>query len=221
MRKNIFLLVLLLHGFSRSSAQQVSEKLIYQVAETILEELGPTAISSAKVGVDGKYHWQKPMPTDILTLRLLLLDHTYSPNDSTDEVGQFVLAKDGTQAQARALTYFTLSDLAYMRQQLPQTRQFRFEQTKIRDSWVKIIPLDTVMAINKRLGWQAEYLAGDSLLQRYGSHQTFAIYDILFSKDHQRALVGFSRNGEQSETSMYKKTGLLWRKEGRLQVIYR
>lgn len=209
--------MLLLHGFSRCSAQQVSEKLIYQVAEAILEELGPTAISSAKLGVDGKYHWQKPMPTDILTLRLLLLDHSYS----TDEVGQFVLAKDGTQAQARVLTYLTLSDLAYMRQQLPQARQFRFEQTKIRDSWVKIIPLDTVVALNKRLGRQAEYLLGNSLLQRYGSYQTFTIYDVLFSKDHQRALVGFSRDGEHSETSVYKKTGFIWRKEGQLQVIYR
>ena len=80
-----------------------------------------------------------------------------------------------------------------------------------------MISLDTVMALNKRLGWRVDFLSGDSLLQRYGSDRIFAIWGILFSKDHKRALVNLG--GNEWETRVYTKAGKVWRREATLCMV--
>ena len=193
-------------------AQQVTAKLKYQLVESILKELTPPAIY-AKRGPDGRYYRQPPMATDTPVVRLLLLDHAYS----TDADYQIVLANEGALEQRQAMKYFSPADMAYMRQQLPASKLFKFEQVKIRESWVTVISLETVMALNKRLGLGAEYLSSDSLLQRYGSDQIFAIWGVLFSKNQKRALVNAGGNGWQ--THVYVKTGTVWRRESDLYMV--
>lgn len=192
--------------------QRVRETLRYQLVESILEEL-PPYFTYAKRGPDGRYHRLPPMATDTPVVRLLLLDHAHS----TDADYPIVLAKEGTPEQGQLMKYFSPADIAYMRQQLPASKLFKFEQAKIRKPWVTVIPLDTVMALNKRLRWGAEYLSGDSLLQRYGSDQTYAIWGILFSRNHKRALVNAGGNGWQ--TRVYVKVGKNWRREADLYMV--
>ncbi|MCC3151817.1 hypothetical protein Q3A66_00670 [Hymenobacter sp. BT770] len=205
-----FLLVLFL-GLSSCSAQHVTERLTYQLAQSILLEMRPSFVD-AKLGPDGKYHRQAAVATDSPTVRLLLLDHPYSSDDDY----KFVLAGKGSYEHTQLLKYFSPSDLAYMRRQLTASKLFKFEQAKIRQPWVRVIPLDTVIAINKRLGWRARILARDSLLQRYGSERAFSLSGILFSKDHKRALVNISDDGWV--TCVYSKVGTAWR-EGELLYL--
>lgn len=206
MKKAIWFLLWLLPGAVACRTQQVTEKLKYQLVESILKEL-PPHFAYAKRGPDGRYQRQPPMAMDTPVVRLLLLDHAYS----TDADYQTRLASEGT------LKYFSPADVAYMRQQLPASKLFKFEQAKIREPWVTVISLDTVMALNKRLGWRADYLSADSLLQRYGSDQTYAIWGVLFSKDHKRALVNMGDNGW--ETRVYTRTGTAWRREATLYMV--
>ena len=212
MEKSVWFLLLLLPGMVACRAQQVTEKLKYQLVESILEEL-PPHFAHAKRGPDGRYRRQPPMATDTPVVRLLLLDHAYS----TDAHYQIVLADEGTTERVQALKYFSPADIAYLRQQLPASKLFKFEQVKIREPWVTVISLDTVMALNKRLGWRVDFLSGDSLLQRYGSDRTFAIWGILFSKDHKRALVNLG--GDGWETRVYTKAGTVWRREATLYMV--
>lgn len=206
--------LLLLLKAPLTCAQQPSERLTYELAESILNDL-PTPFAYAKRGADGKYHRLPPMPMDTPTVRLLLLDHPYS----TDANYRIVLAGEGTPERTEALKYLSPADLAYMRQQLPASKRFRFEQAKIQEPWVTVVSLDTVMAINKRLGWQAEYAGRDTLFQRYGADRTFAIWGVLFSKNHKKALVNTANEGWQ--TSVYTKTKTGWRREGILySVVY-
>ncbi len=212
MRKSIWFLLLLLPGTVACRAQKVTEKLKYQLVESILQELPPRFVY-AKRGPDGRFHRQPPMAMDTPIVRLLLLDHAYS----TDADYQIVLANEGTPERAQAMKYFSPADVAYMRQQLPASKVFKFEQAKIREPWVTVISLDTVMALNKRLRWGIDFVSGDSLLQRYGSDQTYAIWGVLFSKDHKRALVNMGGNGW--ETRVYTKVGTAWRKEATLYIV--
>lgn len=212
MEKSVWSLLLLLPGMVACRAQQVTEKLKYQLVESILKELPPRFVY-AKRGPDGRYHRQPPMATDTPVVRLLLLDRSYS----TDADYQLVLANEGTPEQGQIIKYFSPADIAYMRQQLPASKLFKFEQVRIQEPWVTVISLDTVIALNKRLRWRAEYLSGDSLLQRYGSDKTFAIWGILFSKNHKRALVNAGGNGWQ--TSVYVKKGGVWRREADLYMV--
>jgi hypothetical protein len=213
MKKIIWLLLLLLHGTVLSRAQQMTEKLKYALIESVLDEL-PTPFAYAKQGADGKYHRQPPMVMDTPTVRLLLLDHPYT----TEANFQLVLAREGTDEQTQVMKYFTAADVACMRQQLTASKYFKIDQASIQKSWVTVISLDTVMALNRRLGWRAEYLSGDSLLQRYGSDRTYAIWDIFFSTNHKRALVNTSSSGGW-QTSVYVKAGTAWRKEATLYAV--
>ncbi|MDO7845335.1 hypothetical protein Q5H92_03125 [Hymenobacter sp. M29] len=212
MKKVIWFLVWLLPQAIPSRAQSAAEKLRYQLAESILKEF-PAPFAYAKRTSDGKYHRQPPMATDTPTVRLLLLDRPYS----TDADYEIVLAGEGTPAQAQARKYFSTADIAYMRQQLPASKRFKFEQARIREPGVRVISLDTLMAMNKRLGWRARILARDSLFQRFGSDRTFAIGGILFSKNHQRALVNVG--GEGWEACVYTKVGTGWRREATLIMV--
>ncbi|MDB5233579.1 MAG: hypothetical protein JWR44_572 [Hymenobacter sp.] len=212
MGKFIWVLFLFLSGLGTCCAQQSTEKLAYQLAESILKEL-PAPFAFAKRGPDGKYYRHPPGANDTPTVRLLLLDHPYS----TDADYLFVSAGEGTPERAEALKYFSPADVAYMRQQLPASKRFKFEQVKIQEPWVTVISLDTVMAMNKRLGWRARILARDSLVQRFGSDRAFGIGGILFSKDHKRALVNVG--GEGWETCVYVKTGTAWRREATLYMV--
>jgi len=211
MKKFIWFL-LLLPGAIPCRAQPAVEKLRYQLAESILKEFQPP-FAFAKRTPDGKYHQQPPMATDTPTVRLLLLDHPYS----TDADYEIVLAEEDTPEQARARKYFSPADIAYMRQQLPASKEFKFEQAKIRKPDVRVISLDTLMAMNKRLGWRARILTLDSLFQRFGSDRTFTIGGILFSKDHKRALVNVG--GEGWETCVYISTKTGWRREDTLITV--
>ena len=106
-----------------------------------------------------------------------------------------------------------------MRQQLPASKRFRFEQAEIQVPWVTVVPLDTVMGLNNRLGWQAEYMGRDALFQRFGADRTFAILGILFSRNHKKALVNTADEG--SQTCLYTKTRTGWRREATLySVVY-
>jgi hypothetical protein len=213
MKKFIWLLLLLLPKTVLSRAQLVTEKLKYALIESILDDL-PTPFAYAKRGADGKYHRQPPMVMDTPTVRLLLLDHP-----STSEANyQLVLAREGTHELTQVMKYFTAADVNCMRQQLSANKNFKIEQAKIQKSWVTVISLDTVMALNRRLGWRAEYLSGDSLLQRYGSDRTYAIWDIFFSTNHKRALVNTSDSGGW-QTHVYIKTGTAWRREATLYAV--
>lgn len=212
MPKSVWFLLLLLPGMVACHAQQITEKLKYQLVESIVKELTPPVVH-AKRGLDGRYHRQPPVATDTPVVRLLLLDHTHS----TDADYRIVLAGEGTPEQGQAMKYFSLADIAYMRKQLPASKLFKFEQVKIREPWVTVIPLDTLMALNRRLRWGVEYLSGDSLLQRYGGDRTFAIWGILFSKNHKRAVVNAGGDGWQ--TRVYVKTGTVWRREADLYMV--
>lgn len=213
MKIHALLLPLLLCGFGQCSAQQLDEKLIYQLAEDVMVDL-PPPILHAKRGQDGKYHWYQPTPAETPALLLLLLDRSGLP----DEANQFVLPGLTTNERTQAQRYFSARDLAYMRQQLPASKQFRFEQAKLRDSWVKIVHLDTIQALRKRLGWQGEFLLSDSLIRRYGSQNTFCIWGALFSINHQRALVS-SSSYDGWATYVYKKVGPIWRREAVLRQV--
>lgn len=208
----IWLLLLLLPGLVACRAQQINEKLKYQLVESILGELPPRLVYT-KRGPDGRFYRHTSTVTDTPVVRLLLLDHAYS----TDADYQIVLANEGTPERAQAMKYFSAADLAYMRQQLTASKLFKFEQAKIRKPSVTVIPLDTVMALNKRLRWGVGFLIGDSLLNRYGSDKTFAIWGILFSKDHKRALVNMGGNGW--ETRIYTKAGIAWRRKATLYMV--
>ncbi|MDO7850143.1 hypothetical protein [Hymenobacter convexus] len=212
MRKFVWFLPLLLLEAAACRAQRVPEKLKYELLESILNTL-PRPFAYAKRGTDGKYHRLPPMATDTPTVRLLLLDHPYSSDDDY----QVVLARDGTYERAQVLQYFSLADVAYMRQQLPASQTFKFEQSKIRQPGVTVLSLDTLTALNQRLGQRAHILMRDSLLQRYGSEQPFFVGGILFSKDHKRALVNVG--GDGWETSVYSNTGTGWRREATLYVV--
>lgn len=212
MRKFIGPLLLVFLGVTLCHAQHPIEKLMYQLAESILKDL-PPRFAYAKRSSDGRYHRLPPMATDTPIVRPLLLDHPYF----TGADFEFVLAGEGTPKRAEALKYFSPADVVYMRQQLPASRGFRFEQIKIREPWVTVIPLDTVLAINKRLGWRADFWGSDSLLQRYGTDMTFAIWGVLFSKNHKRALVNMTSEGW--ETCVYVKVGTAWRKEATLYEV--
>jgi hypothetical protein len=193
-------------------AQQAFEKLRYELAESVLNDL-PRPFIYAKRGADGKYHRLPPMPTDTPNARLLLLDRPRS----TDANYQVILAGDGTYEHAQLLKYFSVADVAHMRQQLPASKAFKFEQAKIQEPWVTVVALDTLLALNKRLGWRALILERDSLLQRYGSDRTFFIEGILFSKNRKRALVNVG--GDGWETCVYTKSGTVWRKETTLYRV--
>ncbi|AMJ66976.1 hypothetical protein [Hymenobacter sp. PAMC 26628] len=213
MKKSICFLLLLLPGIMAVHAQQVPEKLKYQLAESILQELSSNFVY-AKRSPDGRYYRQPPMATDTPVVRLLLLDHA----SSTDADYQIVLASEGTSEHAQAIKYFSSADVAYMCTQLPADKLFKFEQAKIRESWVTVIPLDTITAIDQRLGWRARFLARDSLFQRYGSDKTFTIWGFLFSKNHKRALVNVG-TGDGWETCVYTKAGTAWHKEATLYMV--
>ena len=212
MKKFIGFLLLFLPVGIGCRAQQITEKLKYELAESILREL-PPAFVYAKRGADGKYHRQPAMVTDTPVVRRLLLDHPYYTNADYE----IVMASEGTHERAQALKYFSAADLVYMRQQLPASKLFKFEQTKIQDPQVTVVALDTVMVLNKRLGWRARVLANESLLQRYGSSTTLAIGGLLFSKDHKRALVNVA--GDGWTTSVYTKEGKAWRRVATLILV--
>ncbi|UOQ98529.1 hypothetical protein MUN81_03335 [Hymenobacter sp. 5317J-9] len=212
MQKFGFLLLLLLFEAVVCRAQEGAEKLKYQLVEAILEEL-PTQFAYAKLGPDGLYHRLPPMVTDTPVVRLLLLDHPYS----TDLDYRIVLAEDGTYERTQLLKYFTAADVAYMRQQLPASKLFRFEQAKFREPWVTVVSLDTMMALNKRLRRETEFSSSNLLLQRYGNDRTTAVWGILLSKNHKRALVNVGGDGWR--TSVYVKRGTTWYKETDLFVV--
>lgn len=214
MKRINWLLPLFLLKVATCQAQQALEKMRYELAESILNNL-PTPFTYAKRGPDGRYHRLPPMPMDTPTVRLLLLDHPYS----TDADYRMVLAGEGTPERAELLKYLSPTDVAYMRQQLPVSQQFRFEQAKVREPWVTIVPLDSVLAINKRLGWQAQSLGRDTLFRRYGADRIFAIWGAFFSKNHKRALVNTADEGWR--TCVYTKTKTGWRRTAILyNIVY-
>ena len=212
MKKLISLLLLFLPGTRLCHAQQVLYKLRYQLVESILSEL-PPQFTYARLGPNGKYQRLRPMVTDTPTVGLRMLDHVHLGDDDY----RLVLAAEGTQEETALLKYFSRADLVYMRQQVPSSENFGFEQAKILEPWVKVVPLDTVMAMNKRLSWQARTLGRDLLFERYGTDNTLTIWSVLFSKNHQRALVNVGSEGW--ETSVYIKQGATWRREASLMMV--
>jgi hypothetical protein len=212
MGKLIWFLLILLIRVPFCYAQQITQELKYQLVESILKELTPP-FTYAKRGLDGKYYRPSLTIDDTVAVRLLLLDHPYS----TDDDYHTVLASEGSPELANVMQYFSLADVTYMRQQLPASKLFNVEQAKIQEPWVRVIALDTLTAMNKRLGWQVDFLSADSLRQRYGSDKVFVIWDILFSKDHKRALVNVSDDGWK--TCVYSKVKTVWRREAILYAV--
>lgn len=192
-------------------AQQVPQAQVYQLASAIVEQLRSSAYVAARKGTDGTYHTvQYAKAGDTLLVRLLLLDHPYS----LQAVERLVKAGEQTPEHTTLRQYFSSADIAFMQQQLPAAHAFRFEQSRIQQPWAKVLPLDTLHALQARLerqlGWLAELRFADTLARHYGNTKSFAIGGMLFSKDRNKALATVSsRYG--SYTAIYRKTGAIWR----------
>lgn len=190
------------------------QKLTYQLTEDIITA-SPPPVLHTKQGLDGKYYWQVATPSGAPTLRLLLLDHSAF---LTAEAEQFIFS--GAAANRASLqAYFSSVDLAYMRKQLPDAKQFKFQESKFQTPWVKVVSTDTILALRKRLGRRAEYFLSDSLISRYGSQHTYSISAALFSVNHRRALVVMSWP-EGWATCIYQKVGSVWHKKYTLREVY-
>ncbi|OON67943.1 hypothetical protein [Hymenobacter sp. CRA2] len=196
----------------------VPERLVYELTHSILNELRPQAQTWYKRGANGKYQWQRPTPNDTPAVRLLLQDRSgvawckglLCSSSAADS------ARDEQELTPR---YFSPADLAYMRQQLPTAASFVFRQVRIKLPWVHVVPLDTLNALRKRLGWQARPWLGDTLLQRYGNQSIYHISRIVFTRDRRRALVAVGSNYNGYTVAVYRKNGAVWRWERELMMV--
>jgi hypothetical protein len=210
MKERLTVGFLILSSAALGQTPPVPERLIYELTNSILDELRPQALTWYKRGPDGKYQWQRPMSTDTPAVRLLLQDRL----DGNWCTGLMCVAgPDSARYEAQLLRFFTAANLQYMRQQLPATARFVFQQAKIKHPWVHVVPVDTISALRKRLGWKAHMSLGDSVLQRFGDRNPHHISHMVFTKDRRRALVtvGDAYNGYNVCT--YRKTGSVWRLE--------
>jgi hypothetical protein len=190
---------------------------LYQLTNTIIEELRPQATSRVKLGADGKYYWRN-MPTDTPIVRLLLQDRPYSHT----EVEEFVLMKKGPNYSKTLLEHFKLADVQYMQRQLPAMRQFKLDPSRVNQNWVAIIPYDTISQDYKqqirRLGHADDISHSDSFFHRYGSMEVFCISGMLFSEDKKMALVRVDF-GYGFNMCLYKKGPRGWYRETILYTV--
>lgn len=198
-------------------AQMVPEKLVYELTTSILATLRPQALTWVKRDADGKYRWRRATPNDTPAVRLLLLDRS----DLRLCKGLLCAysAQDSAQAEQELLQYFTVRDLAYMRQQLAGASQFVYQQEKLNLLWVHVVPLDTINAMRKRLGWQARIYLGNSIEQRYGNNNHHHISQMVFTKDHQQALVNVGDAYNGYSICIYRKTGVAWKVEKTVRIV--
>ncbi|GGE96659.1 hypothetical protein GCM10011383_04290 [Hymenobacter cavernae] len=129
---------------------------------------------------------------------------------------------------ALLLKYFSATDLAYMRRQLPSVAKFEFEQTKLHLPEVKVLPFDTLTAFRERVSKQlgiladilTEYRVEDTLLKRYGSRNLYGMFCPLLSRNHKRAIIRVFWPGGHEELRVYRREGNSWRKAAVLSRIY-
>ncbi|MET4108732.1 hypothetical protein [Hymenobacter sp. UYP22] len=202
--------------YQTSYGQQISVTHKYELAGSILHELEPQALSSVKKGANGHYYW-RVTPTDTPAVRLLLLDHAYA-----EAVPFLEKATVGTEEYSALLRHFSAADIDYMKQQMADAQNFRFDPAMIRQPWVQILSRDTLQAISSRLqrqlGWQAEYRFNDTLLYHYGSYRIYAIGEMLFAKSRKSALVAVSY-GDGWDLCVYRKSGTIWRRQAVLYSV--
>ncbi|SET79286.1 hypothetical protein SAMN04487998_2773 [Hymenobacter actinosclerus] len=194
------------------AAAQAPSKQFYELADGILGGLQSQAVSRLEKGDDGYYHWRNA-PTDISTVRLLLLNHAYS--DSHVSEG-FISAKQGTEEYSILRKYFSERDIASFRQQLPAAHSFMFDQAYIKYDWVHVINQDTIRAIDGRTSKKGQIVSldprGDYLSTHYGNWQLFSISGMLFSEDGKRAMVEVGY-GTSMDVWIYEKIKGQWRKK--------
>ncbi|GAB3292688.1 hypothetical protein GCM10027511_06060 [Hymenobacter humi] len=126
--------------------------------------------------------------------------------------GQFVENPRGTPEWDALLQYFTEADIDYMRHQIPMARHFSLKQAEITHAGVKILALDTILALQKRLDWRAP----DILQQRYGSRRVHGLGGGLFSLNHRKALIVASTE-DGWEMYVYENSGAAWYRKATLQ----
>lgn len=124
-----------------------------------------------------------------------------------------VSGPDSSRYEAQLLQHFTAADLEYMRKQLPAASGFVFQQANVKQPWVHVVPVDTIDALRRRLGWQAHIMLGDSMIQRFGEKNTHHISHMVFTKDHRRALVTVGDMYNGYNVCTYRKTDSVWRLE--------
>ncbi|MET4074540.1 hypothetical protein [Hymenobacter sp. UYCo722] len=209
MQNRVFLLLLLVCGFQQCIAQQILDKLTYQLANDMLMDLHPQTNPVIIRGSYGNYQVQRSRPVSGDNSLLLV---NQSSSVGARAVEEMVSACSGTPARDAMLKYFTKADINYMRSQVSMAKQFVFNQKGIKQAGVKIVMLDTLVALNKRLDWRA----ADTLQQRYGSRRVYGIGGLLFSLDHRKALAVVSTD-DGWNVYLYENTGPAWYRKATLQ----
>ncbi|WP_135529657.1 hypothetical protein [Hymenobacter wooponensis] len=185
--------------------QKVPEALQYRLAATIVEELRPISVLVPA------------QLLDTLGVRVYLSDQPSSYLLTKTEA--FMMSGAGTDQHNALRQYFKLADLSYMQHQLLIAREFKFKPGLFSQNWVHIITKDTLTALgaqyNKRLESSEEYKRYDSLLHLYGQNRRFAIWGMLFSRDHKSAVVSVSYF-DGWDIWVYEKGPQGWRRKGKL-----
>ncbi|WP_324675855.1 hypothetical protein [Hymenobacter sp. GOD-10R] len=222
------LLVFLLKHGSSCVGQRIPEKLVYQLAESVLDDYRQQLLHYLQKQAKSQVHVEhKPrVANDSIAATMLVLDHIYPGYDSYRTLK--IENRSYEFIRTSLLNYLSLADLAYMRQQLPDAMKFKFDQTKLHSKGVKIIAFDTLTALRKRVSKHIElpvadfieYRVRDTLVKQYGSRDLYKISCPLLSENHKQAVINIGLPGGREELCIYSRKGKVWRKLEAILIAY-